>query len=185
MSFELTEEQQSLQRTVRKFAEKELAPIAAEADEKSAFHREIYDKLADIGLLGIPCPEEYGGAGLDYLTYIVVVEEIARHCLATAIGLGVQGLPQIMINLFGSEQQKKTYLEPLALGEKLGAFALTEPSSGSDAAALKTTAAEPCCRATSKPSSNARNVCVFGVSKVNFPNSSRFSLSATPFIRSG
>jgi len=141
MSFELTEEQQSLQRTVRKFAEKELAPIAAEADEKSEFHREIYDKLADIGLLGIPCPEEYGGAGLDYSTYIVVVEEIARHCLATAIGLGVQGLPQIMINLFGSEQQKKKYLEPLALGEKLGAFALTEPSSGSDAAALKTTAA--------------------------------------------
>ena len=140
MSFELTEEQESLRRTVRKFAEKELAPIAAEADEKGEFHREIYDKLAEIGLLGIPCPEEYGGAGLDYMTYIVVIEEIAKHCLATAVGLGVQGLPQIMINLYGTDEQKGKYLEPLATGEKLGAFALTEPGAGSDAASLKMTA---------------------------------------------
>jgi len=140
MSFELTEEQRAIQRTVRKFCEKELAPIAAEADEKAEFHREIYEKLADIGLLGIPCPEEYGGAGLDYMTYIVVVEEIARHDLSTAVGLGVQGLPQIMINMFGTDEQKNTHLAPLAAGEKLGAFALTEPGSGSDAAALKTSA---------------------------------------------
>jgi acyl-CoA dehydrogenase len=141
MSFELTEEQESLRRTVRKFAEKELAPIAAESDEKGEFHREIYEKLAEIGLLGIPCPEKYGGAGLDYSTYIVVIEEIAKTCLSTAVGLAVQGLPQIMISQFGTEQQKRTYLSPLASGEKLGAFALTEAGSGSDAASLKTTAA--------------------------------------------
>ncbi len=140
MSFELTEEQETLRRTVQKFAEKELAPIAAEADEKAEFHREIYDKLAEIGLLGIPCDEEHGGAGLDYATYIVVIEEIAKYCLATAVGLAVQGLPQIMIGQFGDDEQKKKYLEPLATGEKLGAFALTEPGAGSDAASLKTTA---------------------------------------------
>ncbi len=140
MSFDLTEEQESLRRTVEKFAEKELAPIAAEAEEKGEFHREIFEKLADIGLLGIPCPEEYGGAGLGYSTYIVVIEEIAKHCLATAVGLAVQGLPQIMINLFGSEEQKKGYLAPLAAGKKLGAFALTEPGAGSDAASLKSSA---------------------------------------------
>jgi acyl-CoA dehydrogenase len=140
MSFELTEEQEALQRTVRKFCEKELAPIAAEADEKGEFHREIYEKLADIGLLGIPCPEEYGGAGLDYMTYIVVVEEIAKFCLSTAVGLGVQGLPQIMINTFGTDEQRDKFLAPLASGETLGAFALTEPGSGSDAASLKTSA---------------------------------------------
>jgi alkylation response protein AidB-like acyl-CoA dehydrogenase len=140
MSFELTEEQENLRRTVQRFCEKELAPIAVEAEEKAEFHREIYDKLAELGLLGIPCAEEYGGAGLDYSTYIVVIEEIAKHCLATAIGLAVQGLPQIMIGLFGSEEQKRKYLAPLASGMKLGAFALTEPSAGSDAASLKTTA---------------------------------------------
>ncbi len=140
MGFELTEEQESLRRTVQKFAEKELAPIAAEADEKGEFHREIYDKLAALGLLGIPCPEQYGGAGLDYSTYIVVIEEIAKQCLSTAIGLAVQGLPQIMIGLFGSDEQKNKYLAPLASGKKLGAFALTEAGSGSDAASLRTTA---------------------------------------------
>jgi acyl-CoA dehydrogenase len=140
MAFELSEEQEQLRRTVAKFAEKELAPIAAEADEKGEFHREIYEKLADLGLLGIPCPEEYGGAGLDYSTYVIVIEEIAKHCLATAVGLAVQGLPQIMIGLFGDEEQKKKYLAPLASGKKLGAFALTEPNAGSDAASLKTSA---------------------------------------------
>ena len=140
MSFALTEEQEALRRTVQKFCEKEIAPIAAEADEKGEFHREIYTKLAELGLLGIPCPEEYGGAGLDYSTYVVVVEEIAKYCLSTAVGLGVQGLPQIMINLFGSDEQKNKYLAPLASGEMLGAFALTEAGSGSDAASLKTTA---------------------------------------------
>ncbi|GAB4337736.1 MAG: acyl-CoA dehydrogenase AcdA [Candidatus Abyssubacteria bacterium] len=140
MSFELTEEQENLRRTVQKFCEKELAPVVAEAEEKAEFHREIYDKLAGLGLLGIPCAEEYGGAGLDYSTYIVVIEEIAKYCLATAIGLAVQGLPQIMIGLFGTEEQKRKYLAPLASGKMLGAFALTEPSAGSDAASLKTTA---------------------------------------------
>ncbi len=105
MSFELTEEQEALRRTVQRFCEKELVPIAAEADEKGEFHREIYTKLADIGLLGMPCPEEYGGAGLDYSTYIIVIEELAKYCLATAVGLAVQGLPQIMINLFGTDEQ--------------------------------------------------------------------------------
>lgn len=141
MAFELTEEQEQLRRTVCKFAEKELAPIAAEAEEKGEFHREIYEKLAALGLLGIPCSEQYGGAGLDYSTYVIVIEEIAKHCLATAVGLAVQGLPQIMIGLFGNEEQKEKYLVPLASGKKLGAFALTEPNSGSDAASLKTSAA--------------------------------------------
>ncbi len=140
MSFQLTEEQEALRRTVQRFCEKELVPIAAEADEKGEFHREIYTKLADIGLLGIPCPEEYGGAGLDYSTYIIVIEELAKYCLATAVGLAVQGLPQIMINLFGTDEQKNKYLAPLAEGEKLGAFALTEPGAGSDAASLKMSA---------------------------------------------
>ena len=140
MGFELTEEQESLRRTVRKFCEKEIAPIAAEADEKGEFHREIFEKLAKIGLLGIPSPEEYGGAGLGYSTYAVVIEEIARHCLSIAVGLGVQGLPQIMIAMFGTDEQKDAHLAPLAEGEKLGAFALTEAGSGSDAASLKTSA---------------------------------------------
>ena len=102
--------------------------------------RAAWTKAGEAGLLCADMPEEYGGAGLDYMTYIVVVEEIAKHCLATAVGLGVQGLPQIMINLFGTDEQKGKYLEPLAAGEKLGAFALTEPGAGSDAASLKTTA---------------------------------------------
>ena len=141
MDFELTEEQEMIRRMVRDFAEKEIVPIAGEMDEKGEFPWEIIRKMAPLGFLGLPIPEEYGGAGVDNVSFAIAMEEIARASGSIAITLDAHvSLACEAILQFGSEEQKRKYLAPLARGEKLGAFALTEPEAGSDAAAIKTRA---------------------------------------------
>jgi len=128
-------------RTVREFAEKEVAPRAAETDETGQFPWPIVERMAALGLMGLPIPEEYGGAGADTLSYAIAVEEIARACGSTAITLAAHvSLACKPLLMFGSEEQKRRYLVPLAQGKWLGAFGLTEPGAGSDAGACKTTA---------------------------------------------
>ncbi len=141
MDFALSEEQEMFRRMVREFAEKEVAPRAAETDETGQFPWPIVEKMATLGLMGLPIPEEYGGAGADTVSYAIAVEEIARACGSTAITLAAHvSLACKPLLLFGSEEQKRKYLVPLAQGRWLGAFGLTEPGAGSDAAACKTTA---------------------------------------------
>ena len=141
MDFELTEEQEMIRRMVRDFAEKEIVPIAGEMDEQGEFPWEIIRKMAPLGFLGLPIPEEYGGAGIDNVSFAIAMEEIARASGSIAITLDAHvSLACEAILQFGSEEQKRKYLAPLARGEKLGAFALTEPEAGSDAAAIKTRA---------------------------------------------
>jgi butyryl-CoA dehydrogenase len=141
MDFELTKEQQMIRKMVRDFAEKEIMPIAQETDKTGEFPWEVIRKMAPLGLLGLPIPEEYGGAGADNVSFAIALEEIARACGSTAITLDAHtSLASEPIYLFGSEQQKQKYLVPLARGEKLGAFGLTEPEAGSDAGATKTRA---------------------------------------------
>ena len=141
MDFELTEEQEMIRRMVRDFAEKEIAPVAGEMDEKGEFPWELIRKMAPLGFLGLPIPEEYGGAGVDNVSFAIAMEEIARASGSIAITLDAHvSLACEAILQFGSEEQKRKYLAPLARGEKLGAFALTEPEAGSDAAAIKTRA---------------------------------------------
>lgn len=142
MNFEPTEEQSLLRDMVREFAEKEVAPSAAERDEEERFDRGLmFDRLAELGLTGIVFPEEYGGAGADYISYAIAVEELSRVCASTGVTLSAHlSLGSNPIYLFGSETQKKQFLVPLAEGRKMGAFGLTEPSAGSDAGGTKTTA---------------------------------------------
>jgi len=139
--FDLSEEHEMLRQMVREFAEKEVEPIAAHIDETEEFPRETIGKMAELGLLGIPFPQKYGGAGMDTLAQAIAVEEIARVCAATAlIQAAHMSLCAAPIYLFGTEAQKEKYLKPLAEGKVLGSFCLTEPHSGSDAAAARTTA---------------------------------------------
>ncbi len=140
MYFQLTEEQSLIRDTVRAFAEKELAPSAAERDENERFDRELmFDKLAELGLTGIVFPEEYGGAGADYISYAIAVEELSRVCASTGVTLSAHlSLGANPVWLFGTEEQKKKYLTPMADGSKLGAFGLTEPTAGSDAGGTRT-----------------------------------------------
>jgi len=140
MHFQLTEEQKLIRDTVRSFAEAELAPSAAERDEEERFDRELmFDKLAELGLTGIVFPEEFGGAGADYISYAIAVEELSRVCASTGVTLSAHlSLGANPVWLFGTEAQKQTYLTPMAEGSKLGAFALTEPTAGSDAGGTKT-----------------------------------------------
>ena len=142
MNFALTDEQALIRETVRTFAERELAPSAGERDEEERFDRALmFDKVAELGLAGVVFPEEYGGAGADYISYAIAVEELSRVCAATGVTLSAHlSLGANPIFMFGSEAQKQRYLRPLATGEKLGAFALTEPSAGSDAGGTRTTA---------------------------------------------
>ncbi len=142
MNFELTEEQNLIREMVRNFAETEVAPSAQERDEEERFDRALmFDKLAELGLTGIVFPEEYGGAGADYISYAIAVEELSRVCASTGVTLSAHlSLAANPIYLFGTEEQKQKFLTPLALGEKIGAFGLTEPSAGSDAGGTKTTA---------------------------------------------
>jgi len=142
MNFELTEEQNLIREMVREFAEKEIAPSASERDEEERFDRELmFDKLGELGLTGIVFPEEYGGAGADYISYAIAVEELSRVCASTGVTLCAHlSLCANPIYLFGTEEQKQQYLTPLASGEKMGAFGLTEASAGSDAGGTKTTA---------------------------------------------
>jgi alkylation response protein AidB-like acyl-CoA dehydrogenase len=141
MNFELTPEQESIRKMVREFAQKEVAPTAAERDEKELFSREIFDKMGEIGLLGLPYPKEYGGGGSDFLSYAIAVEEISKVCASTGIGLSVHvSLCSWQIFNYGNEEQKQKYLRPLLEGKKLGAFSLTEPNAGTDAASQETVA---------------------------------------------
>lgn len=141
MQFKLTEEHEMIRKMVRDFAENEVAPTAAERDEEERFDREIFDKMAELGLTGIPWPEEYGGIGSDYLAYCIAIEELSRVCASTGVTLSAHtSLAGWPIYKFGSEEQKQKYLRPMAKGEKIGAYGLTEPSSGSDAGGMRTTA---------------------------------------------
>jgi hypothetical protein len=141
MNFYLTETQKQVKQLARDFAENEIAPNVRKFDANGEFPIEIMKKLGEIGFLGITFPEEYGGAGLSYLDYVVIIEEISR--VDPSIGLSVaahNGLCTNHIYLFGNERQKKKYLPDLCTGRKIGAWALTEPQAGSDAVNLLTTA---------------------------------------------
>ena len=141
MDFDLTEHHNLLRSSVREFCEREVRPHARRWDEEERFPSEIVPKLAELGLLGIRVPEEYGGAGLDTMAYAIAVEECARVDGSLALTVASHnGLGTGHILKFGSEAQKQKYLPRAAAGEWLAAWALTEPGSGSDAAALKTSA---------------------------------------------
>jgi alkylation response protein AidB-like acyl-CoA dehydrogenase len=141
LDFTFTEEQKQLRKSVREFAEGEIAPHVMEWDEVSHFPTELLPKLGEMGLMGVIFPEEYGGAGLGYVEYATVIEELAR--VDGSVGLFVAAHNSLCTNhiyKFGSEEQKKKYLVPLAQGKKLGAWSLTEPEAGSDAGGTRTTA---------------------------------------------
>ncbi len=141
MDFVHTETQEMVRQTIREFAESELAPGAAERDETEEFPAEQLKKLAELGFYGVTVPEENGGAGLDMISYAIAVEELARVDASTSIVISVtNSLVCYPLEKFASDEQKEKFLKPLASGEKLGAFSLTEPGSGSDAGDMKTTA---------------------------------------------
>jgi alkylation response protein AidB-like acyl-CoA dehydrogenase len=141
LDFTFTEDQEMTRRMVREFAENEIAPKVRHYDETQEFPFEIMQKLGELGLLGVVFPPEYGGAGMSYLEYVSVIEELGR--IDPSIGLSVSahnGLACNHIFLFGNEEQKKKYLAPLASGKKIGAWGLTEPNAGSDAKGIQTVA---------------------------------------------
>jgi len=141
MDLTLSEEQEMMRKMVRDFAQKEVAPIAAEIDEKGEVPFANIKKMAQLGLLGLTVSEEYDGGGADAVSYVIAIEELSKACASTAIVVAVQNsLVCAGIEKFGTEKQKEKFLRPLARGEKVGAFALTEPGAGCDAAALLTTA---------------------------------------------
>jgi butyryl-CoA dehydrogenase len=141
VDLELSEEQQLLQKSVREFAEAEVRPLAKENDETGKYPRGLFQKAAELGLTGVAIPEAEGGAGMDHISYAIVVEEISRVCASTGVILSVQNsLYCDPIHRFGTEEQKKKFLLPFARGEKIGCYALTEPQAGSNAAALATKA---------------------------------------------
>ncbi len=141
MQFQLSETQQMIRETARQFAVDELAPTADVRDEKEEFPHEAVKKLGELGFMGMMIPEQYGGAGLDTLSYAIAVEEISRVDASCGVVMSVNNsLVCYGINQFGNEEQKQQYLVPLASGKKLGAFALSEPEAGSDATNQRTTA---------------------------------------------
>jgi hypothetical protein len=141
VDFDLSEEQALLRKTVRDFAEKELAPHSREWDEKQAFPREVFGRLGALGLAGCCWPEEYGGSGLTTLDWAIVMEELARVDAGVALSLAAHhSLCEAHLNLVGTDEQKRRFLPPLARGEKVGCWGLTEPGSGSDASGLRTSA---------------------------------------------
>jgi len=141
MNFDLTSEQSMIRRTIREFAREEVAPGAVDRDRKCEFPNEVFKKLASLGMMGLPFPEEYEGAGADTVSFAIVTEELSRVCASTGITysahISLGGAP---IHMFGTEEQKKKYLVPICRGESLGAFGLTEPNAGSDAGGTQTTA---------------------------------------------
>ena len=139
--FNLSEEHIQLQQTFREFAENEVKPLAKELDETERFPTETVQKMAEMGMMGLPIPEELGGSGVDQLGYVLAVEELSKVCATTGIILSAHtSLCCWPIMTFGTEEQKEKYLKPLASGQNLGAFALTEPSAGTDASMQKSTA---------------------------------------------
>jgi butyryl-CoA dehydrogenase len=134
MNFQLTKEQELVRQMVREFAENEVEPIAAEIDETERFPMETVEKMARYGMMGIPFPKKYGGAGGGTLSYILAVEELSKFCGTTGVILSAHvSLCASVIEKYGTEEQKQKYLIPLAKGELLGAFGLTEPNAGTDA----------------------------------------------------
>jgi alkylation response protein AidB-like acyl-CoA dehydrogenase len=141
MDFRLSDQQELLRRTIREFAEAEIAPHVRAWDEAQHFPAEVIPRLAELGLMGIQFPDEYGGAGMDALDYCICIEELARVSPAVALSVAAHnGLCSSHIFMFGTTDQKRRYLVPLARGEKIGAWGLTEAAAGSDAAATRTTA---------------------------------------------
>ena len=141
LDFSFTDEQQALRRAVREFAEAEIAPHIMEWDEASHFPQEIIPQLAKLGLLGVIFPEEYGGAGLGYVEYVIAIEELSR--VDGSVGIIVAAHNSLCTNhiyKFGTPEQKKKYVTPLAQGTKLGCWSLTEPEAGSDAGGTRSTA---------------------------------------------
>lgn len=143
MQFKLSEEHEMLKKMVRDFAEEVIAPSAAERDEEARFDRTHFEQMAELGLTGVPWPEEYGGAGMDYLAYCIVVEELSRVDASVGVTISAHtSLAGWPLYKFGTEEQKQKYLRPMAEGKKIGAYGLTEPASGSDAGGMKTVAKE-------------------------------------------
>lgn len=141
MDFTLSKEQDMIRKLIRDFADEEVAPGADERDKTGAFPKDVFDKLAELGMMGLPFPEQYGGADADTICFAIVVEELSRVCGSTGITYSAHiSLGAAPIYLFGTEKQKETYLAPLCKGEYLGAFGLTEPNAGSDAGGTQTTA---------------------------------------------
>lgn len=143
MNFDLTQEHKMIRKTIREFSDEVVAPGAIERDKTKAFPKEIFKQLADMGMMGLPFSEEYGGAGADTVSFAIVTEELSRACASTGITysahISLGGAP---LNLFGTEEQKQKYLVPVCTGESFGAFGLTEPNAGSDAGGTQTTAKE-------------------------------------------
>src|SRR4051812_24897127 len=143
MDFRLSDDQQLLRRSVREFAEAEIRPHVMEWDEAQQFPMDLLPRLAELGLLGIQFPEEYGGAGMSAVDYCICIGELARVCPAIALSVAAHnGLCSAHIGMFGSGEQKRTYLPRLVAGQVLGAWGLTEANAGSDAAGMRTTAAK-------------------------------------------
>jgi butyryl-CoA dehydrogenase len=141
MDFKPTKTQQMVRKMAREFAENELAPVVAEFNEKAEFPWPVIKKMAKLSLMGMPIPRKYGGGGVDSISYMIGVEEISRVCGATGVIMAVHtSVGTYPIYQFGTEEQKQKFLVPLAKGERIGAFAITEPEAGSDVAAGKTTA---------------------------------------------
>jgi butyryl-CoA dehydrogenase len=141
MNFDLTDEQSMFRQTVREFAEAEIAPVVEGLDERGEFPYDVAAKMADLGLFGLPVPEEYGGSEADFVTYALSVEEISRVSAALGITMAAHtSLGALALYYFGTDEQKEKWLVPLAQGKMLGAFGLTEPEAGSDAGATRTTA---------------------------------------------
>jgi butyryl-CoA dehydrogenase len=141
LELELTEEQQMIKEMARKFAETELKPIAHDIDEKGEYPDGIFQKMGEVGFTGLVTPVEYGGAGTDTVSYSIVIEELSRVCASTGLSTAAHNsLAQVPILLAGNEEQKQKYLPGLASGQDIGAFCLTEPDAGSDAAGIKTRA---------------------------------------------
>ncbi|MBM4762921.1 acyl-CoA dehydrogenase [Bacillus sp. B15-48] len=141
MSFQLTEEHEMMRKMVREFAQKEIVPFVKIMEQKDEFPLAIVHKMGEYGLMGIPIPEEYGGAGADFLSYILTIHEISKISATVGVILSVHtSVGTNPILYFGTKEQKKKYIPKLASGQYIGAFALTEPGAGSDAASLRTTA---------------------------------------------
>ena len=141
LNFDLTEEQQMIRKTIREFADDVVAPGAVDRDRTKEFPVEVFKQLSEMGMMGLPFPEQYGGGGADTVSFAIVTEELSRACASTGITysahISLGGAP---LNLFGTEEQKQAYLTPICTGESFGAFGLTEPNAGSDAGGTQTTA---------------------------------------------
>lgn len=141
MNFELTEEQQMIQDMARKFAEREIKPVAAELDKTHRHPAELIGKMGELGLLGITVPDEYGGAGMDYISYVLAMIEISKACASCGVIMSVcNSLYNFPVYAYGTEEQKQEYLQPVASGSALGCYGLTEAGAGSDPAKMRTTA---------------------------------------------